>query len=203
MLFTLLVCVGLIGLDQLVKWLMTAALAPDGFVTVIPGVLGFRYLENTGAAFSMLRGRLGFLIVVTGLALVVVAWLLMFKKPKDKLEYLALIFVFSGGVGNLIDRIANGYVVDYIELLFVRFAVFNLADIMVCLGFALLVVAVFRSEARQRRRNAVNTALSSDEITYKFRDSDIKMDEIEDVEYAPVEPEAQGEESSGVNGADA
>lgn len=154
MILTVVVCLGLIGLDQLIKLLAVWFLAPVEQVAVIPGVVGLRYVQNTGAAFSLLSGRQPLLIVVTGVILLVGAYVLLFRPPKDRLERIAIVMIFSGGVGNLIDRLARGFVVDYIEVLFIRFAVFNFADCLVTLGFVLLVVAVFRLElaaARKRR----------------------------------------------------
>lgn len=176
MLFSLVLCALLVGLDQAFKALAAAYLAPVGSVTLIPGVLGLRYLENTGAAFNILRGQQMLLIILTSVALLIMALILLFRRPKGRLEYLALIFVLAGGVGNLIDRIAQRYVVDYIEFLFMEFAIFNFADILVCVGFALLVVGVFRSEhvARKQREleehDAAGTGSASEEKpTEKYR----------------------------------
>lgn len=151
MLATILVTAGLVGLDQLLKWLVVRFVAPVDAIAVIPGVVELRYLENTGAAFSLFDGRQGVLISVTSIALTVLVMLLIFRRPKDKLEYLSFVMILSGGIGNLVDRVMNGYVVDYINPLFVRFAVFNFADCLVCIGFALLVVAVFRAEGRNKK----------------------------------------------------
>lgn len=151
MLLTVLLSVGLILLDQLFKWMAIHFLAPEGSFTAIPSLLEFRYVENDGAAFSMLSGQQGILIAITGVILLVGAYILLFKRPKDKLEYIAVLLIFSGGTGNLIDRIANGYVVDYFNFLFMRFAVFNLADVFVTVGFALLIFAVFRAERKAKK----------------------------------------------------
>lgn len=163
MLITIVACVILIGLDQVCKMLAVQYLAPVGTMPVVPGIVEFRYIENDGAAFGILSNMQGLLIAVTGLALLAVAYVLFFKKPAGKLEYSALILIFSGGVGNLIDRIANGYVVDYINLLFIRFAVFNFADILVCVGFGLLVIAVLRAEWKNRQKAQAEKAADSSE----------------------------------------
>lgn len=146
MLITVFVCAALISLDQLFKMLVSRALAPDGIQTVIPGIVELRYVKNDGAAFSILSGQQGLLILITGIALLVVAYILLFRRPKVRLEYVAFLFIFSGGVGNFIDRVANGFVVDYINVLFMQFAVFNFADILVCVGFALLIFSVIKTE---------------------------------------------------------
>ncbi len=151
MIFGIVVAVVLIVLDQIAKQMAVSMLMPHGSLPAVAGVFEWLYIENDGAAFSLFAGRQGFLIVFTSIALLVLAFILLFRRPKDKMEAFSLLLIFSGGVGNLIDRIAQGYVVDYIHLLFMNFAVFNLADIYVTVGFALLIIAVVRGEIRAKR----------------------------------------------------
>lgn len=131
----------LVGVDQLIKRWATAVLLPKTAMTLIPGVLELRYFLNNGMAFSMLAGKQKLLIVVTSLMLLAVLWML-FTRKMSPLERVAWTLVLGGGVGNLIDRIATGVVVDYINVLFVNFAIFNFADICVCVGVGLLMVWV-------------------------------------------------------------
>ena len=123
----------LIGLDQLTKHLATAYLAPVGVRPFIPGVMELRYARNDGAAFSLLAsaawGRT-FLIVVTTLALAALAVWFIRKKPNTWWERWTFILIFSGGMGNLIDRIAHGSVVDF----------------FVCIGAGLLALLMLRQE---------------------------------------------------------
>lgn len=142
----------LIALDQFTKQMAVNALYPHGTQPFIPGFLQFRYIENTGAAFSSFTNMTGFLIVVTAIALLAVAFVLFIRRPKDRLETISLVFIFSGGVGNLIDRIAKGYVVDFLEFQFIQFPVFNVADCLVCIGFVLLIIAFIRMELRDRKQ---------------------------------------------------
>ena len=121
----------LVGIDQLLKVWATANLQPIGAMTLIPHVVELRYSLNEGMAFSLLWGKQGFLIAVTSVALTL---------------------VLGGGVGNLIDRIASGQVVDYINFLFVDFAIFNFADICVTVGVALLFVCVLWGELGDRKK---------------------------------------------------
>ena len=90
--------------------------------------------------------NLYFFIFATGAALLVVAYGLFFRSRGKRLQQAALLLVLGGGIGNLIDRVLNGEVVDYINLLFMRFAVFNFADICVCVGVALWVLVIFLDE---------------------------------------------------------
>ncbi|MDL2325236.1 signal peptidase II [Ruminococcaceae bacterium OttesenSCG-928-A16] len=152
----------MVGLDQLLKYLVVVNLKPIGTAPFIPGILGLRYVENDGAAFSILAGQQTFLIIVTSIALLVWAYFLFFKRPQSKMEVAGMVMVLAGGVGNLIDRVANGFVVDYLDVLFMQFAVFNLADTFVCVGFAVLIIGVVRSELKGRKKAEVNTEVSKD-----------------------------------------
>lgn len=141
-----------IAADRLTKaW---AAKTPNLAREVIPGILGFRYLENTGAAFSMFSGATAGLIVITLVLVLGVAAYLLFGKNISKAARLGLWLVVSGGLGNLYDRVAYGYVVDFIEPLFMNFAVFNVADICVCVGGFLTVIAfIYEDIAAKRAKN--------------------------------------------------
>ena len=150
-LFNLAAVAALIGIDQLIKLWAVQALQPVGAMPFIPHVVELRFVLNQGMAFSLLSGKQLFLIIATSAALLAVAYGLFFRSRGKYLQQAALVLVLGGGIGNLIDRIAtgvvlNGEVVDYINLLFMRFAVFNFADICVCVGVALWVLVIFLDE---------------------------------------------------------
>ena len=131
----------LVAADQGIKAWATAQLMPVGVMAVLPGIVELRYILNDGMAFSMLAGKQEILIGVTSLMLIgVLVWLLRGKMPP--LERVAWTLVLGGGIGNLIDRVMNGVVVDYINVLFMNFAVFNFADICVCCGVGLLILSI-------------------------------------------------------------
>ena len=147
-----LVCVAvLVGADQLIKLWAVQALEPVGAMPLIPHVVELRFVLNPGMAFSLLSGKQLFLIAATGAALLLVAYWLFFRSRGKKLQQAALILVLGGGIGNLIDRVLNGEVVDYINLLFMRFAVFNFADICVCVGVALWVLVILLEETHEEK----------------------------------------------------
>ena len=147
-----LVCVAvLVGADQLIKLWAVQALEPVGAMPLIPHVVELRFVLNPGMAFSLLSGKQLFLIAATGAALLLVAYWLFFRSRGRKLQQAALILVLGGGIGNLIDRVLNGEVVDYINLLFMRFAVFNFADICVCVGVALWVLVILLEETHEEK----------------------------------------------------
>ena len=147
-LFNLAAAAALIGIDQAIKLWAVNVLQPVGSMPLIPYVVELRFVLNQGMAFSLLSGKQLFLIAATSAALLLVAYALFFRSRGKYLQQAALILVLGGGIGNLIDRVLNGEVVDYINLLFMRFAVFNFADICVCVGVALWVLVIFLEESR-------------------------------------------------------
>ena len=148
---TTVVVILLVAIDQLSKYLVLTGLKPVGTMTVIDEFLQFRYVENTGAAFSMLSNNTTFLSVITSLIMIAILTVLFTGKIKDKLQCAALIIVVAGGIGNLIDRVARGFVVDFIEFTFVDYAVFNVADIFVTIGAVLLVISIIVEIVRETK----------------------------------------------------
>ena len=144
--FNLLAVAALVGIDQAVKLWAVNVLQPVGAMPLISHVVELRFVLNQGMAFSLLSGKQLFLIIATSAALLAVAYGLFFRSRGKYLQQAALLLILAGGIGNLIDRVLNGEVVDYINLLFMRFAVFNFADICVCVGVALWVLVIFLDE---------------------------------------------------------
>ena len=138
---SILAAAGLTLVDQLIKLWATVELLPVGSKPFIPHVLEFYYLLNDGMSFSMLSGKRTLLVIVTGVMLAVLAGMLLLRKM-PRLERAAWILVVGGGVGNLIDRIRTGVVVDYLNCLFINFPVFNFADVCICVGVGLLVLSL-------------------------------------------------------------
>lgn len=140
--------------DRLTKrWAETALFSKgDGVMEAIPGLFRFQYARNTGMAFSFLSGRAGLLALVSGLLIAGIALYLAVAKRVSRTLCLGLSFVLAGGAGNLWDRVAQGYVTDFVELTFMRFAVFNLADAFVCVGAVLGVVAILLADRKREAR---------------------------------------------------
>ena len=111
---SILAAAGLTLVDQLIKLWATVELLPVGSKPFIPHVLEFYYLLNDGMSFSMLSGKRTLLVIITGVMLAVLAGMLLLRKM-PRLERAAWILVVGGGVGNLIDRIRTGVVVDYLH----------------------------------------------------------------------------------------
>lgn len=136
--------------DRLAKGWAVGALGGQGPRVLWPGMLQLRYVENTGAAFGLLQGRQALLSAVTGFFLVcLLVYLLTRGRALPRFPRAALWLLLGGAAGNLFDRVAYGYVVDFIEVLFVRFPVFNIADMCVCLAVLPLIGwLLFSKEAR-------------------------------------------------------
>ena len=116
----------------------------------LPGVVAIRPAFNTGAAFSAFSGGGWALTLVTALLIALLAgWLIARPERQPKWARVGLWLIIGGGLGNLYDRIAYGGVTDFIELRFVRFAVFNLADVAICLGAIIAAVALLIDERRK------------------------------------------------------
>ncbi|MGI6578588.1 MAG: signal peptidase II [Eubacteriales bacterium] len=139
--------------DQLVKNWAVLNLRGRGTVEFVPGILNFYYAENTGAAFSILRNQRWLFISVSIIAVIVIIYIILFKKIRSVWGLLPLSMVLGGAVGNLIDRIANGYVVDMFEFAFVRFAIFNVADIFVTVGGILFCIYYLYAETVKLKKS--------------------------------------------------
>ncbi len=130
----------LIFIDQLSKWLAVIFLQGEGTVDVIPYLFNIVYVENRGAAWGMFSEQRWVFILVSSVAIIALLAFLFIERPKNKLLLWSLFLILAGGVGNMIDRILLGYVVDFIEFAFMDFPVFNIADSCVCIGAALLIL---------------------------------------------------------------
>ncbi len=109
--------------------------------TLIPGVLQMRYAENTGMAFSLLDG-MPWLLGVASVAAIWLGWLILRRYRLGTLSRIAAMLMLGGAVGNMIDRFFRGYVVDMFEVLFVNFAVFNVADAALTVGAGLMAASL-------------------------------------------------------------
>lgn len=133
MLYAVLVAV-LIGLDQWVKYLVRMNLPLYGSAPLVPHLVELTYVQNTGAAFSLFSEHTWMLAVVSGVVALGISVLVFKRVVRHPFGLVSLSLVLAGAVGNFIDRVFMGYVTDMFHLLFIRFAVFNVADICVVIG---------------------------------------------------------------------
>jgi signal peptidase II len=153
MMWVLLLIVGIVVLDQLTKWWVVASFRMFESVELIPGFLSLTRRFNTGAAWSLLEGQTAFFIVLTIIALGLFSVLLwQAYKQKEQAEMLGMALMIGGAIGNFIDRVRFGGVIDFIDVMIVTydFPVFNVADSALTVGVGLYILGVFLHEQRTR-----------------------------------------------------
>lgn len=123
--------------DQLLKYWVVRHLEIGQSAAFLPGLVRLTRLHNTGAAWGSFSGSTALLTAVTAVLLIAVAWLVLKKIIRHPLGLCAAMLVLGGGIGNMIDRICRGYVVDMFDLEFMDYPIFNLADCFVVVGVIL------------------------------------------------------------------
>jgi len=123
---------------------------------IIPGFIRFIYVENRGIAFGLFQGKTFVIIVLSSIAVFLLVYQLLFNKFDSRLANISLSFITAGGIGNLYDRIVNGFVVDFIEFSFFEFPVFNAADIFVNIGAFLLILYLITNRKKIFSRDTVS-----------------------------------------------
>ena len=148
----------LIGVDQLTKYYAVELLRGAKDFAVIPGLLEFTYVENYGAAFGMLQNKTLFFLLLTGMAMAAFVVFLFGYKKHTPLTYAICTLIIAGGLGNMIDRALQSYVVDFIHVLFFP-PVFNFADCCAVIGTGLVFVyALFFMDKEKAAVSADKTA---------------------------------------------
>ena len=140
----LLLVAGATALDQWTKYLVVENIPLYGRVEAIPGVISWTYVQNTGAAFSSFQGMQWLFLAVFVVFTAGVIWMFWKKKlPFTAFERWCIAAIYAGGLGNMIDRLRLGYVVDMIKTDFMNFPVFNVADSFITCGCIALLVHLF------------------------------------------------------------
>ena len=155
-----------VGLDQLTKYLVVSNMALHESIDIIPGVFRFTYIQNDGAAFGSLDNARWVFMILSTVAIIGILVYMFWKKPQDKLMLSALILIVAGGIGNMIDRFALGYVIDFLD--FCAFPkvwmwVFNVADSFVCIGAGLLILWLVLDMIRDYKTEKAKKAQSASE----------------------------------------
>lgn len=123
-----------VAADQALKLWTVANLDLYESAPLLPGIVELKYIQNTGGGFSILTGHTWLLAALTAVLMAVLVYLLVKKIFTHPLAVWTLVLIIGGGLGNLIDRVRLGYVVDMFNLQFMRYPVFNIADIFVVCG---------------------------------------------------------------------
>ena len=142
------ICAVSLILDQVIKVLVTSNMKVGSSITIIPRFFEIYYLQNKGAAFSSFQGMRYILILISFIIFIGLIKHIKSNKITKKVEIISLGMIMGGLVGNLIDRILYGYVIDYLSFTFFgySFAVFNLADSLIVIGVILLAIDIIRSD---------------------------------------------------------
>ncbi len=148
--YTSIIVLGVI-LDQITKFLAVRFLKPISTFPLIEDVLHFTFLKNSGAAFGMLSNHRWIFMSVSAVAIITLSVFLYMRKAPSLIHAIAISGIISGGIGNMIDRIALGYVIDFIDVRLINFAIFNVADSFVTvssIGLIILLVIDIIKEAK-------------------------------------------------------
>ena len=152
LIYILIIALGTL-LDQITKALATAYLKPIFDFPLIEGVFHLTYTENSGAAFGMLsNNRWVFMIFSSVMIVAMCVYLFLPKKQSRPLFCMAMAAVVAGGIGNMIDRIVYGKVVDFFYFKLINFAIFNVADVFVCVGAGLMLLDVLMEIAEEAKK---------------------------------------------------
>ena len=127
-------------LDQLTKWIVVNSMELYESIVLIPKVFSFTYIPNYGAAWGIFSEQRWVFMLVTSVALIIMPIILYRYRKVHFLFNLSLSLFIGGAIGNMIDRVFVGYVVDFLEFTFINYPVFNVADIFVVFGAGIMIV---------------------------------------------------------------
>ncbi len=143
--------------DQLIKYFVDFFLKPVSVKVLIPKILQLHYFENDGAMMGMMSGKTELMTVASIICMIGIIVILLSGKFKFGFDYICLVFMAAGGLGNIIDRVFRGYVIDYIEVLFVDFYIFNFADCLVtCSAFLIVFYELYSVYKEYKARKEKN-----------------------------------------------
>lgn len=145
--YYLIISVIVVIADQLLKWWTVNNIALGTTVFENP-VLSLTYLQNTGAAWNILEGKRWFFYIISIIAIAVILYFMHQLSKSSKIAMIALALALGGTIGNFIDRVRLGYVVDMLQIEFFRFPVFNIADMGLTFGVLLLLIYVFMEDRK-------------------------------------------------------
>lgn len=143
--------------DQLSKWAAVGWLKGGPSLPVLRGFFSLTYVENTGAAFGLFRGQQVMFICMAILTVFIILFYLSLTGDDEWMIRLALVLILAGALGNLVDRVAFGYVIDFLHLHYKSFSwpVFNFADVCIDVGVGLILIDVIRDFCRPAEERAV------------------------------------------------
>ena len=143
---------GVVVLDQITKWLAVVYLKSIDTLPLWQDVLHLTYYENPGAAFGILTEHRWVFMIISTLAIIALSYYLIRQRPENFWVKLSLGMIVGGGVGNMIDRVILGYVIDFIDFCLIDFAIFNIADSFVTVGAGIMIVYLIVDLVRESRK---------------------------------------------------
>jgi len=168
-------------LDQLSKYLISTNMQTSDSFNLVPHILNITYITNPGASFGILKGHRWIFMILSSVALVLMAAAIVYfsKKKNHKLLAIAIALMLGGGFGNMIDRFFRGEVVDFFEFAFVKFAIFNVADSFICIGSVLFCICIFSGKyslfgnTKSKEEANVEIPDESSEETPEYKSEDV------------------------------
>ncbi|WP_407371409.1 signal peptidase II [Carnobacterium sp.] len=143
----------IVAVDQFTKFLTVQHIDLYEIVEVIPNVLSWMYIQNDGAAWSILEGQMWFFYIITVIVIGVVIYYLQKYGENSRLFSVALALILAGSIGNFIDRIRFEYVIDMVRLEVINFPIFNVADMSLSIGVFLMIIFVFIDERNEKKKH--------------------------------------------------
>ncbi len=138
------VITSMVAVDQIIKCFVDLYLKPISTKMLIPGFLQLHYFENDGAMMGFMSGKTELMTIASIVCMIGILAVILSGKFKFGVDYVCIVFMAAGGFGNIIDRVFRGYVIDYIEVLFVDFYIFNFADCLVtCSAFIIILYEIY------------------------------------------------------------
>lgn len=155
MVTTIIISIILLCIDQISKLLVVNLLTKTDSITIIKNFFYLTYINNDGAAFSILVGKRIFLILIAVLVIVMLIRYIKKNNTQNKLELVSISLIIGGSLGNLMDRVVRGYVIDFLDfkIFNYNFPIFNLADTFIVIGVFLLLLKEIRKENNLDSRN--------------------------------------------------
>lgn len=158
------IMIGIIGLDQLTKWLTVVYMTEGQSIPLWQDVLHLTFYKNPGAAFGILDepNQRWIFLVFSSVAIIGLLVYLFFFRPKSRFIQVTLAMIVGGGIGNMIDRIYLGYVIDFIDVELINFAIFNVADSFVTVGAFMLIGYLLWDMIREMKHEKATKAASAE-----------------------------------------
>ncbi|MBR2930867.1 MAG: signal peptidase II [Clostridia bacterium] len=169
--YTGVIALGIV-IDQVTKLLASTFLRSTVTTPLIEGVLHLTYVENRGAAFGMLKDAPWVFNSFSVIAITAMLLYLYLGHASNKLYEISIAMIISGGIGNMIDRVALGYVVDFIDFRLINFAVFNGADSFVCVGAGLVILALILEIVKESKEEKARRAAEEAGSTQRAHEED-------------------------------